>query len=384
MKNERKSAAVSLEMSIGIALAAVVVVVALALFNDNLAAMVLNTKSGNVYKANSERTSYSEFNRDYSNSQINVQLVGEQGLSMLRKKANNKVIDLLKENFSETNSNANSIAYLSTAIKALTGEPDICVYMKKESEKHCDQDDLGGYSYTINIASNTIVIYDVDSEKTIELKNINPIVASILSENIVPIDIFTKISKFSKLDKFKFIKKITDGVAEYIRADVKLVSAGSVYKSVVAKDTSKLSVSSLGGSLGALLDSLSSSVNNAHRRCAGLFDWSNGNSGCTSAFLNGIAAGSNIGYVDSNEASKYASDVSLIKTLLNDYDGNDYAEAINIVLKNPKMGEMITIMKNDHKNDPNSCTVFKEGIQGLVDKYKVSLSVPECTPNYTK
>lgn len=166
LKSRRRSGAVTTEVAVGIGLAVVVLFVAIGLFNDNISAMISNSSIANIFNSGG-KTTYSSFNRDYSDSQVNVQIMGEQGLGMLRQRANNKSIDIINQDFSSGNTDGSSIAYLALSIQILSGEPHTCVYMKKDSNKPCNQDDIGGYNYRIDVNSSTITIGKVTDGESV-------------------------------------------------------------------------------------------------------------------------------------------------------------------------------------------------------------------------
>lgn len=165
------SGAVTTEVAIGIALATVVLFVALGLFNDNIQTVIKSSGFTNVFSADNKST-FSTENPDYSDSQINVQLTGDQGVLLIRKKANNWALDLISESFTPSNGNGNTIGYLATIVEVISGSPDICTRMEDESEETCDK--LDGYKYKINsINGSKISVSETESSgkaiKTIDI-----------------------------------------------------------------------------------------------------------------------------------------------------------------------------------------------------------------------
>ncbi len=220
LQKKRKSGMVSTEVAIGLTLAVVVLFVAIGLFSESLSEMVASTNFKNIsLSQNDSKTEFSYSNRDYSSSQINVQIMGEQGLAMLRRRANNKAIELMKEAFNNKK-DADSIAYLSTAIKALTGEPHVCVYMKKDSDKLCKEDGIGGYNYNLALGSAALTIKKVNSAGTVisetAVLTINTTLGKILSGATISEDSSMK-------EKYDFIKNLSSDSAPYVRKDVILI-----------------------------------------------------------------------------------------------------------------------------------------------------------------
>lgn len=392
VKRTRLRAAVSTEVAVGIALAAIVVVVAIALFNDNLSQMITNTNLVNMFNGNGDKTSFSSFNRDYKDSQINVQIMGEQGLSMLRRKANNKALELIDQGASQ---NSSGIAYLATAIKAITGEPHICKYMKENSDEHCDDPSIGGYEQKVSILSKTLLLTDVDTSKVSVYPTINPNVAAVISANPVSVDLNTGKSKLDKNQKFEFIVKLTDEVSAYLSSDVLLLAPSKTFRTAVADSTgeqtngpigsnSVLSVSDLKTSLVTLLDNLNTSLKNEHDNCKSMFgDFAAviTPEGCTPPDEHGLESGSNTGYVDKSELANFATYVSTVQGSIRAYSGTSSTAAINTLLNSANINNMIKIMKNDHYNDPYTCNAFRDGIKDLANRSNASVVIPECVPN---
>lgn len=81
-RGTRKSAEVTMEMALTLALSIVVLFVVFNLFNGNLATMVNNSGIKNMFKDNSNKIAYQSYQRDYTQSQINVGIMGEQGTTL--------------------------------------------------------------------------------------------------------------------------------------------------------------------------------------------------------------------------------------------------------------------------------------------------------------
>lgn len=179
LKRKQKLGAVTIEVAIGIALAVVVLIVALGLFNENLSNMLTGSNIKNMFN-NNDKTAYGSFGRDYSASQINVQIMGEQGLSMLRRIANNFAIEQLDQLYSSSDTsikNYSSIGYLALAINSIVGSPDICVYMKEDSDKKCNDPKIGGYTYTVHLNNGSLMVKkenNTQSPTTNPYKNVTP------------------------------------------------------------------------------------------------------------------------------------------------------------------------------------------------------------------
>lgn len=82
IKRGRKAGGVTIETLLGVLLAVVVLFFVIGLFNDNLKNMLTNGSMSNIW-TKTEKTTYNAFNKDYTNSQVNVQTLGEQGGTVL-------------------------------------------------------------------------------------------------------------------------------------------------------------------------------------------------------------------------------------------------------------------------------------------------------------
>ncbi len=78
--NTRKSAMVTMEVLLAIILTLGALFLVLGLFNNNLKEMVDNSGFQSLFKKDVTATAYENTNKDYTNSQLNVQIAGQQGL----------------------------------------------------------------------------------------------------------------------------------------------------------------------------------------------------------------------------------------------------------------------------------------------------------------
>src|SRR5574344_2023256 len=118
-----KRAAISVELGLTIVLVSALLIVSLGMFNDNFRNMIIAGNFRKVFTNAKENTTFKIFNRDYSDSQVEVQITGEQGLEALRMKINNKEMELLaaagkSENTLSVNE-VNVIMFYENVIKLL-------------------------------------------------------------------------------------------------------------------------------------------------------------------------------------------------------------------------------------------------------------------------
>ena len=95
LKRGFKSAMITVELAISLVLVLVVLFFTLGLFGNNLKDMFASSNFKNVFNGEDVKTFFAMFNRNYSNSQIDIQLLGQQGLQVVRKKANNGSLGIL-------------------------------------------------------------------------------------------------------------------------------------------------------------------------------------------------------------------------------------------------------------------------------------------------
>lgn len=186
MRKSLKKAFTTMELGITLGVVTLVVIAAVTLFGKNITAMVQSGGMNNALTKNDEKIAYSSMNRDYKKSQIDVQITGAQGLEMLRKKANNKALEIVSSPFANSNPDANSLAYLAKAVEIISGEQHYCAYMPKNTDKHCDDAKLA-YAYNVSISGSALnVVRKTDSE-AINIKTTENL-SSITSGYSIPVN----------------------------------------------------------------------------------------------------------------------------------------------------------------------------------------------------
>lgn len=383
MKNKFKKGNVSTEVIIGIALSVVVLFVMMGLFSDNLSKMISSSNIKNIFTG--DRTTFSSFNPDYTSSQVDVQLVGEQGLEMLRRIANNKALGLIDASFNDQNQNVGEIAYLGLMIEAMVGQPDICVYMKKNSLQHCNEDSIGGYDYKLEIAGNSLTINQVNESGTSVIKTVNltytdTAVGALLTGTNLSVASGGR-STLSEDETYSFMANISEMIKNHINSDVILINKTKTFKNTKIANSNMLPV--LIPRLKSLMSALQLSIYNAHNTCRdywylkGDMDYSNGEPGCAPETTHGN------NFVDLAEISLFNSMTNNMINSLSSYTGTTSSGAINLIIKNSYTPSLIEILKNDSVNSPSSCEIFKNGLQSIATEYKLNFDIPECVPNGT-
>lgn len=405
LKKEQKSGAITVEVAIGIALAVIVVIVALGLFSENLSNMVSSSGFANMFK-NQNKTTYSSFDRDYTNSQVNVQLIGEQGLAMLRNIANNKAISQIDKYMSGVDTsvmNVNSIAYLAIAINSIVGSPDICVYMKKDSDKKCDQDGIGGYSYRIHLNGGSISINPEGggisprtpaiggdftggasgvtinqintsgtSSGTYTVTRINPMSPSYNPHSVDSTSIYTYIKNLSAFADES--NTVYDPVIL-----IKAVNAASTNSTSTA--ISQYLINNL------LTNSVAQAFQYAHDECEG---WTGDHGGafsgeeCGGSTSNTVESwvstdGDTLGYVSEPELQQLNTDINAISNLISSSTQSPQ-EIMNTVMNSQYIPEIIALLRNDHKSNPTSCQLFTSGLADMEAIYNINIPIPACVP----
>lgn len=404
LKNKMRSGVVTTEVAVGIALAVIVVLVAIGLFSTNISDMLTNSNLSNIFNGNASKEHYDNFNRNYSQSQIDVQIMGEQGLEMLRRKANNKALDLIPNSSDKTT--ANGVAYLSLAIKALVGESDACVQMKKDSDKFCDEDSIGGYNYTIN-TSGALTVTKVNmagTESTADpIKNpLDSAVVGIISSSTVPLDADGR-SSFTTDKKYEFIKEISTKFEPYVDPSVLLIKPTTTFTNTTTEPPPSSKNPPLKTALTDLLGSLKSSVNSAYNGCADGIVPKYGESCCNGTTIPAIVIFGitivpaihimfgDMGHdcwVGPSENKAFSSWADHTKEQINKSNKTGI-DLINIILNTSNIyvnsgannDESYThLMSHDHYNSTTSCDVLKNGLRDIASKYSLDISIPECNP----
>lgn len=389
LENRFKPAMVTTELAIGIGLAVVALFIAIGLFYQPLSDIFVNTNFNNMFKDNGDKTGYASFNRDYSKSQINVQITGEQGLEMLRRKANNKAIDIIEEDFSNSNSNGASIAYLTTAVKIISGEPHICKYMKKDSDRHCDE--IGGYDYKITMNGSALEINRVSDGKKVTL-SFGSIISSILDTVVVPTDdngypAFAPTTTENTKKKYDLILYISKGLKDYIRKDALLINVASTFDSHnIAQGAT---VEALMADTKAFTKNITESAEKAYVICnpdswrnkdtGNIYNGNKGNSGC-------------LGYYQIEESDITALEAwqkEVNNAIIDNASSKlEIADVMNIIQKSIENNKVTTLIKNDNANSEangiSTCEAFTNGLTNINSKYGNSINIPACVPTGAK
>lgn len=386
-KNEQKPGTVSTELAIGISLAVVVLFVALGLFNDNLATMSFNSNMKNIFNGNTSKTAYTSFNRDYSNSQINVQIMGEQGLEMLRRKANNMMLDLIQKVFDGSDTsvkNANTIAYLSLAVNSMVGQPDVCTYMNKDSEKFCDEDGIGGYSYKVDYNGSSITLKKVDStgRNILESKtiNISSNMSNALSNSGLTPDADGR-SPLSAEQKYEFIKNLSAKAESDIYSQDLLIKPQTTFKST------GLGNQKLKAAFKTFLDSVTNSADKAYTECN-----DHGQLIYVAPFQSKVYVGCE-GYhrINNNDNSNIKSWASKVNSQI--VAATTDSEIKSVFETSLNGQNIVSLLENDNinfvatnhiYNNPSTCEVFTTGLQSINNEYSLNISIPTCNPNGVK
>ncbi len=378
IRTKPRCAMVSTEVAIGISVTVVALFICLGLFGDNLSAMISKSGVNNTLGGNSSKTQYNSFDRDYSNSQVNVQIMGEQGLQMLRRKANNKAIELIEQEFSKSNPNGNSIAYLSTAVKILSGESHICTFMDKDSDQHCDK--FGKYNYTtslqgVYISVKSLPIDNKAKDITGEIKvTINPVVQSVLSAIIVPLNAKGE-SALSASVKYKYITDITDKLLSYLNPDVVLIRKINVYKSE-KNYTNQNMILDLVELTGKLQTSLKIAYYERRNQSCFIICWDDpeGNPTITEGDYDAVKLWAKdyimeqVPAIDINSITKSAILKNYIDLLSKKYEtGNNDKTALSV-------------FDDDYTQNPTSCDILKDGLSEIANKAGEKITLPVCKP----
>lgn len=367
-RNRSKSAMITTELAITLGLAVVVAVIAIGMFNENIKEMISSGNFQNFFNNDGGKTAYSAFNRDYTDSQINVQIMGAQGLEMLRQKANNKVLDLASTNPTATDSN--SVGYLILAIESIVGEPDICVRMKKESKKTCNAKDanIGGYNYRVDIStisSGLITLTKSNESGTpvsppikLAFNTTTGAITTILSSSLQKAVSLGTATTDNTDDTYKYIRDLSVSSKPYINSDALLIdyynTAKSKYKGIVEELKAQLT--------GVILPGIGDSSNESYRRCYCI------NTGIAGRWCGSVRLSETPGChgnaVNKKEKKAVNAWTSKITAEINELGGKQVTadQIIKIITQDPQYTDMVAIMESDQKWDDHtpSCDFLKQ------------------------
>lgn len=412
LKMERKTGAITVEVGIGIALTIVVLFVAIGLFNENLSGMISSSGFANMF-SNQNKTTYSSFNRDYTaaDSQLNVQLIGEQGLAMLRNIANNKAIEQIDKYMDGVDTsviNVNSIAYLAMAINAIVGSPDICVYMTKDSDKKCDQDGIGGYSYRIHLNGGSI---SINPEGTAGSRN--PSIGGAFSDGASGITIRAYVgttlqtfqpasmlptiynpAAIGKTPIYTYIKELSafadDSNTVYDPIIlIKAANAGistamtptQVKTALIGFLTGSTDLSNPTGSEGIV-----GNMQEAHNICTG-YNPFDSTDDLNIPRADGPYTDEQCGiplnpwsehFVYLDDTAQTQTYANTFATIVSSDPSGNVLVIVNNLLSQTDLRNFINLLRQDHIND--SCGQFTRALQGIASANSVSIPIPACVP----
>lgn len=420
INSQRKVGAITIEVAIGIALAVIVLIIAIGLFNENLSNMLTGSNIKNMF-LNGNKTTYGSFNRDYTDSQINVQIMGEQGLDMLRRIANNRAItqiEALYNGSDMTVKNNSSIGYLVLAINAIVGSPDICVFMKKDSNKECDQDNIGGYNYKVTSNGSGFTIRKVMNNSTPGTGNTTRStymsnggeMAAVVIKVTTPANSSnssatsnssspnggggTSGSAVKPASVGSTVPPLSPGynpgsvnpkdIYQYI-VDISTKSKPFVYPGVLLVNTSGDNLPAIKSAIKSLFTDpdprkgLAASIQSAHDQCYDSLigaDASNGAPGCGDRY-DSVYPGSD-SYVSDNENHRMKRFTTGIVNQVNSAKTVEQLESlINSIINNE---QLLFIIRNDNINDPKSCQLFTQVLQQIIDENNLNVGPPICVP----
>lgn len=281
-KNRR--AMVTVELAVTLVLIVVALFVTLGLFNNNLRDMVANSNFKNLFNGNGSRTFFSFFNKDYKNAQVYVQIMGEQGLQILRKKANNGVVSAiasLPANGAPIQSTASysTISYLSQIIMVIMGNQIICNTMTTPSIAECSDPGMPGAKYNIEVTETSIVVRPVGNSASKSFT----LTVDHSATDVAPNATSSKItaaknaSGLSTKDKFKFISNLSNDNSSNSQALVKTIG---YFNSVVSRGGSYATLDTTDAKVSNMLKQISTNMDTANDKC--MHD-----SWCVAALFNG-------------------------------------------------------------------------------------------------
>lgn len=254
LKNGKNSAMMTVELGVSLVLIVVVLFVVIGLFNDNIKTMIGNSNFSRIFSGNGLKTWFQSFNRNYDDSQVYVQIMGEQGLEMLRKKANNSdetIIENALPSGTLGGKDANTVAYLSQVIHIIMSNYEVCNKLNTPTTEKCEP--KYGLKYNIALNGNQVII--TDKSGTNLFPNAQIIVKGVNAPYVS--------TDANPQDKLSALQTLTNGYGSDIN------SADALTRDISAFSTTANSVTGkrIEDELGALLGSLINSLSKAHDDC---------------------------------------------------------------------------------------------------------------------
>lgn len=272
-KNRR--AMVTVELAVTLVLVVVALFVTLGLFSNNLRDMVTNSNVKNLFNGNGTRTFFSLFDKKYRDAQVYVQVMGEQGLQILRKKANNGVVSavatLPKNGGSVENAATfSTISYLSQIITVIMGNQIICDTMPTPSTAECGTAGVPGAKYTVSVTGTSLTITPAAGNSYAK-----GITITTTDRGASLADSKNAHDRYSTKDKFKFISNLSSDNSSTSNALVKTIG---YFNSVISRGGSFATADSVDQKIITLLDQIAKNMKTAKDECMGcpLIFWEGG------------------------------------------------------------------------------------------------------------
>lgn len=308
-KNRR--AMVTVELAVSLVLIVVALFVTLGLFNNNLRDMVSNSNFKNLFNGNGSRTFFSFFNKDYKNAQVYVQIMGEQGLQILRKKANNGVVSAVESlspsGGSVQNTGAyDTISYLSQIITVIMGNQIICDTMTIPSTAECNAPGMPGAKYNVTFTGTSLIINPVGertASRGITVTTTGTVASMAAAKNAFGYD--TK-------DKFNFISELS---SDESTSGMALVKTIGYFSSVISKGGSFATNDNVDAKIVSLLNQITSNMTAANGACIG-HTWI-GNLPYQKTWVDGCSSDADV--VNDGDLSAYKSHLAVLSESINEY-----------------------------------------------------------------
>lgn len=414
MRGKRgKLAAISTEVALSLVLAVAVLFVILGLFGDNVKNMIADSNFKNIFSNNALKTGFNSFSKDYTNSQINVQIMGEQGLEMLRRKANNMALELMQN---PTDENKTAVLYLAMAIQGIVGSPDLCVFMTEDSDKLCPLTEPGGYAYKVDLSGSSPKIAKASTSGVSSGSSVGLTMKADGTTNSAATGAYTTSRYMSATTgqtnsssgtttgadaKYQYLQALTANFKGQISDGVSLVKFVETFAS---KNESKIDVDGLKKDLKQVLGNIQETAINSHEDCdSGLNTGKLLDKKCNSGKkfigkneLKGVEAwvASSTDSLDKLSSKSSRNEVNTtIKNIVDGITSNDTTIWKNVPLVE-RSETILDILQDDHKENPKACDVYNgytdnskkvyhNGIQDIINKYLTNnkITVSKCSPH---
>lgn len=261
-----RSAMITVELAVSLTLIVVVLLVTIGLFGDNLRSMIESGRYKNIYNNADDRTVFSFFNKNYTDSQIDVSITGEQGLEKIRMLANNGSIDTIGNPATIpttlSSGSGSALVYYRDIISIIVHNGAICKRMDKPSLAPCGTGDLAQNPtqyQAVSISNGTLTVNDASGNKIATASNVMEYKGSLPSNVYQAIQTLTNYYKGNLTVSSSVLNDILNILISYFESKTG-TSVGGANKNMTNDIKSEILI---------LISALKASISSANQVCGG-------------------------------------------------------------------------------------------------------------------